>query len=73
MEVTMENHETVFGSVPLDEGQQKMVEHITKHFTTLAREVLLSVPRCADRSAVLRQLREAKMIAVDAIAKGGLI
>lgn len=72
-EVTMENVEQVFSSVPVDEGQQKAIKHIQDKFIELAKEIISTVPRCADRSAVIRDLRCAKMFCTDAIAKGGLI
>jgi hypothetical protein len=72
-EITTDNVELVFGSVPLDEGQQATVKLVTERFTEMARTVLTNVPRCAHRTVVLRRLLEAKMLCVDAIAKGGLI
>lgn len=73
MEITIENVETVFGSVPLNESQQVTVKLVTDRFTEMARTILTNVPRCAHRTAALRKLLEAKMTCVDAIAKGGLI
>lgn len=72
-EITMENVDLVFSSVAVSEGQKLAIEHVTKHFVALAREVISTVPRCAIRTVVLRHLLEQKMLCVDAIAKGGLI
>lgn len=72
-EITMENVETVFKSVPVDEGQAAAIALITERFTKMAQDVLTNVPRCALRTVILRRLLELKMLSVDAIAKGGLI
>jgi len=73
MEVTMENVETVFNSVQTNEGQQATIKLVTERFVEMAKTIITNVPRCADRSAALRDLRNCKMICVDAIAKGGII
>jgi hypothetical protein len=71
--ITMENVDTVFGSVPLDEGQKAAIELVTARFTQLARDIIAHVPNCAHRSAALRDILIAKWACVDAIAKGGLV
>lgn len=71
--ITAENVEQVFGSVETDENQKATITALTTKFTDLAREVILSVPDCAHRSAALRDLLTAKWACVDAVAKGGLV
>lgn len=71
MPITMENVERTFGSVKLGKPQESLVELITNEFTALAKTVIANVPESAHRSAALRDLLLAKMMCVDAIAKGG--
>lgn len=72
-EITMENVETVFNSVPVDEGQAAAIKLITERYVKMAQDVITNVPRCALRTVILRRLLELKMLSVDAIAKGGII
>lgn len=71
--VTMENVEQVFRATQLNEGQVAAVKAVEDLFVDTAKKVIAHVPNCADRSAALRKLLEAKMTCVQAIAKGGLI
>lgn len=73
MEITTENLDAVFGSVPVTEGQAASINLVTEAFKKLAFDVLTNVPRCAIRTVILRRLLELKMLAVDSIAKGGHI
>lgn len=85
-EITMENVEEVFrprkfkrkegteeGLEPEDDAILKTIKLLEDAFVEMAKTILSTTPRCADRSAVLRDLRVAKMMCTDAIAKGGLI
>lgn len=76
-EITMENAEQVFRSAKLTPEEHatigKTMQLVEDEFVKMAQTIIFNVPRCAHRSAVLRSLLEAKMIAIDAIAKGGLV
>lgn len=72
-EITMENVEQVFKATVANEGQIAAINEIENSFVEQAKKIISHVPRCADRSAALRKLLEAKMTCVQAIAKGGLI
>jgi len=72
-EISMENVVTVFKSVPVNEGQVVTIKLVEERFLEMAETILTNVPRCAHRSAALRDLLQAKMVCIDAIAKGGLI
>lgn len=71
--VTMDNVETVFRSVPVNEGQKKTIGLMEEKFVQMAKDIIFNVPDSADRSAALRDLRHVKMVCTDAIAKGGMI
>lgn len=73
-EVTMENVEAVFkATAPRADVNPEHIKHMENKFVDLAKEILSTVPRCADRSAVIRDLRLCKMMCIDSIAKGGII
>lgn len=72
-EILMENVEKVFRPSELNEGQKATIQLLEDRFVQMAKDVLTNVPRCADRTVVLRKLLEAKMLSTQAIAKGGLI
>lgn len=69
--ITMDNVEIAFGSVTSTKAAQSLIDFLTLEFTALAKTVIANVPDCAHRSAALRDLLQAKMMCVDAIAKGG--
>jgi hypothetical protein len=70
-QITTDNVERTFGSVPVDETHQKLIVQIEMDFVILAKSVLYNVPQCSHRSAALRKILEAKFLCTDAIAKGG--
>lgn len=74
-EITMDNVERVFKPVPEppNEGTQATMKLVEERFLEMAKTILTNVPRCAHRSAALRDLLMAKMTCMDAIAKGGEI
>lgn len=73
-EVTMENVEQVFkATAPRADVNPETIHLVEGRFVEMAKTILTNVPRCADRSAALRSLRECKMMCIEAIAKGGLI
>jgi hypothetical protein len=71
--IDIDTVEAAFGPVVVDPGQKATIELVTARFVELARTVITNVPDCAHRSAALRDILQAKMMCVDAIAKGGLI
>lgn len=71
--VTLENAgEVVRYHKPTEEqiGQHENLAVAAEH---LIRVILTCAPECADRTAAIRQVREAKMTASAAVALGGLI
>lgn len=76
-EITYENVEQVFGTKALTDGEKENVGRtitlVEERFVEMAKTIITNVPRCAHRSAALRDLLQAKMMCIDAIAKGGLI
>ena len=71
--VNQQNVEAVFTYQKSEADQIPKYEAIREAFITCARAVLEHVPECADRSAALRSLRDARMEANAAIALRGMI
>lgn len=72
-EVTNENVAGVVRSKKVDDDQLERIENLACAAETMIETILKNVPSCADRSAAIRKVREAKWTATDAIASNGLI
>lgn len=66
--ITKENVDNVFSYHAPKEGQPARYSAVRESARQLANVILDNVPDCADRSAALRQLREAVMTANAGIA-----
>lgn len=55
----------------LTETQKIMIHKMTTEFCDLAEKIAMDVPECADRTAALRLLLEAKFTCVQAITHTG--
>lgn len=62
--------EVALRAVNISANQRAIVKFVEEAFVTLAKDVVSVVPDCADRTAGLRILRQAKHEFIEAICKG---
>ncbi|KKM85937.1 hypothetical protein LCGC14_1284020 [marine sediment metagenome] len=73
LDVTLENLDWVFTYHAPIEDQRERYNTIARAAKNLARVILESCPSCADRTAAIRKVREAKMTANASIATHGAV
>lgn len=71
--VTFDIVEQVVRPAAVNDAQKSQIRLIEDTFIRAIQEVISTVPNCADRSDAVRDMRKAKMMCVEAIAKGGLV
>lgn len=72
-EITIENVEGVFRSMPAPENVQEQIKLLEDRFVEMAKTIITNVPRSQQRTNALLSLLKVKMVCIDTIVKGGLI
>ncbi len=72
MPITLDNLHDAFQYHTCDDDQKARIEKIREAGEAFARAIMENSPQCADTSAALRKVREARKDANEAIALKGL-